>query len=229
MKVVYFYDIFFKKKWDDSDVELLGLLEKDIYILLKQLKNCSASFWWVMIFWIDNLENLKIIKRDFKEKDWNTYIRQFVINEIWETIEEDFETPFYTPEEINLTNELLYKYRIQGDDYKRKWKVLLEDGKFYVDSHRMTLTKGTKWFELFTLLMTARSLYKKNMFLYHELKKVYNESSITFKELKCNDISQTELNSFIGKKLKSIQNKLKIKDKCLDITSASVSIWQEKA
>ena len=77
--------------------------------------------------------------------------------------------------------------------------------------------------------MTARSLYKKNMFLYHELKKVYNESSITFKELKCNDISQTELNSFIGKKLKSIQNKLKMKDKCLDITSASVSIWQEKA
>ena len=83
----------------------------------------------------------------------------------------------------------------------------------YVDSHEFKLEEWSKWLEFFRLIFIAKKLYQTNKFIYSKLKKVYNDCWIKFEKLESTDLSQIGINSFLWKKIKTIQDKTKMKEK----------------
>lgn len=229
----YYYDIIYRLKWEKNIKKLIWIKYKSLDLYLIQLKKQAVSFNWNMIFWIQDLEYLKINKKNYEYiEDWKyiTYIEntknikhKVDLHWIWEQQEEE-----------DITNKLLFDYWITWEDYYKKWKVLLEynevwDSYLYVDSYKNILEEWSKWLELFKLVFTAKEFYKKNNFTYIELKKIFKESWIKFSKLESFDLSQIWINNFLWKKLKNIQDKISSEYKCLEISSKNLAIWQEKA
>ena len=233
----YYYDIIYRIKWNQDKNTLIWLNKELFNSHMIQLKNLAVSFNGDLITKFEDLNYFKIIKKNYKFlKDWEYYIEEPQnIDNFWRTFI-DLPTLWnlwiWTDDDV--TNKLLFDYWITWEDYYKKWKVILEynenwNSYLYVDSHKITLEEWTKWLELFRLVFTAKNFYKSNTIIYSNLKKVFDDSWVTFKHLKKFELSQSEINSFLWKKLKTIQDKIWMKEKCLDINSAYITIWQQKA
>lgn len=229
----YFYDIIYRLKWEKETKEIIWIKYKILDLYMVQLKKQAVSFHWDMVFWIQNLEFFEIYKKNYEYiEDWKYIIH---IEDIkGQSIKADLHSISTWHENEDITNKILFDYWITWKDYYKKWKVILEynspkDSILYVDSHEFKLEEWSKWLEFFRLIFIAKKLYQTNKFIYSKLKKVYNDCWIKFEKLESTDLSQIGINSFLWKKIKTIQDKTKMKEKCLDITSAFISIRQEKA
>lgn len=224
----YFYDVSYRLEWKEEVKEIIWLKESEIDLMMKQLKNMSLSLDWELISWINELDHFQVIKRDYREKDWDNYIQEIlVIDENWEEIDVWDNVKEVKTEDI--TNKLLFDYWITWKDYYKMWKVLFEDWKIYVNSHHIEFNEWSWVFEFFQLVLLARDLYKKNNLTYNELKFVYKECWINFKTLQTTDLSQLSLNDLVWKKLKTIKDRLEMEENCIKISINEVCIRQETA
>lgn len=226
------FDIIYRLKWTLDKQTIIWVSGDTLEPYLIQLKRMSASFNGELIFWIDKLDFLKIIKKNYAfEKDWeyftwvesidnDTKIKDFTDISLWD---------FFIRKEEDVTNELLYKFWICWDDYTKKWKVLFENNIIYADSFEFKLEEWKKISELFHLLFIAKVFYNKLYFTYDELKFIFKNWSFKCNELELYDIRKWWIEDIVWKKLTMIKKKTWLKNKILEISTNVVVIWQEKA
>lgn len=240
----FYYTITYKRKSDNKNkVWDILPLDNSLDLALKQLKNMASSFDWDIVCWINDLDFLKIIEKNYLYSKWNEYYFNKLPIESIEWINES-DTAFMSVSEQasiywikdddllkpyikDVTNILLNKYKIYWNDYEKMWKVLFNNNILEVNTHIFKLDEDKKINELFDLLFRAKAYYWKLNFSYDELKDLIKNN--IYKKLKREHINNLSINDIVLKKLKLIKTKTKMKYNILNISPSKISIWQESA
>lgn len=238
-----YYDIIYKRKSDAENQEWKNIRFSTLDNTLTQLKRLSTSFNGNIVFWINDLAYLKIIERNYAYFRGGFYLENgTAINHKWQIvpiyskIDEISKKTWVSENELmqggaierDATNELLHKYEICWDDYKKVWKVILEDNILYANTYEFKLESWKKIYELFDLIFRAKEFYKKLIFTYDELKFVYKNSGVKYEELQPY-LNKENIDDILWKKLRDIRTKTWMKNKIIENNWWFVSIRQETA
>lgn len=227
IKQIYFYDVTFHKKWEDSPETLVFLSEEEIDNIFTSLKKRSFVLWHknTVISGIDDLGTLKVIKKDYFKYDENEklYYKKVIVNKEWDV--EEFEVSKGESEDV--TNKLLAEYNIRWWYYERIWNVVLDWNTLYVDNFRVWRVEDwSKAQELLTLIIYSNKSTKEENLSYDFLKEVYKSWKFSFKTLQSYDITSRGIQDILWEKLRKVRNKKSID--FIDFSSKYIRLWNKK-
>lgn len=236
-----YYSISFIKKWEKEKIEIQRLIENDINNFLRQVKYGIATVWGYVIEWIYGLDYFQIKERNFVYKEWNQYYVEFDYD-TWSDFHDwyielsQYSNLISVPEdeildktEKDVTNELLYKFKIIWKNFYKKWKVLFDNNILSVDWTDFIIKQSTKISELLDMLFRAKSFYNKGYFTYQELKDFYKLWGVKYNQIELYDLNEFNIKDIVRKKLNSIKNRTQMTDRILKISPNEISIRQETA
>jgi len=223
--MIKYYDIIIELKEDSKRIEKIWILQQELYIFMEQFSNYIVTLNGVVINGIDDCSVFQIIEKNFKEyRDWEYIVWVEAKDQNWDDCIEELEFDSLKESKVDITNELLTKYKIRAWYYGRIWRVVLDERKLYVDNKLISkLEEGRKPIELISLIL---EIPYKEKFTYDELKDIYNISQINFQELTRSDLNETSVREIIWKKIKASKDIANIE--FIKISSEFISLWKEK-
>lgn len=212
-----YYDIIFKRKWDSekSVVECISYDElKDTFI---QLKNWIASFDWKVIYWINSLDELKIIEKNYEYKtNWDC----FQLDENWDPAFCLSDIDDWEEHTVNITNKFFLEIGFIWDN-KNNNKIQYSDWIMIIRWHEFDFEKKSKISEVIDLYFKAHYYFWSNEIKFEQLEEIFINQKYT--ELKNKDLNYESIRGLLKNRMKSISDELKV-DNILDIKTNYIKI-----
>lgn len=228
-----YYDINYKRKTDPIIKHWKYINKDQLDLAIRQLKYMATTFNGDVVLWIEDLEFLQIEERNYAYKEYDEY---FIKNKNNNDFTSMSELILYWYDELlpdsfyekDITNTILRQFNIIWNNYHKKWKVILKNNILFVDWIDFKLEEWKKAYELFDLIFRARDFYKKLSFSYDELKFVYKNWGVKYKELEPY-INKEYIDNTLWKKIREIKKRTSMENKIIENNNWILSIRQETA
>lgn len=215
-----YYDIIYKLKWDFEKSNVKSLTYERILDSIKQLNNWISSLWWRLVYWFSNLEELKIIEKNYWDYTNGSYY-DFLDN--WEhfCLSDLPDEAGWSPEEIDITNKVFLELWIKWDTSNSQI-IFFQKWILHIFWKEFVFEKESKIFEILDLYFKTISYFGNEKVSFEQLEEIFKQQN--YKVLKVKDLKYESIRSLLKNRMKQISEELWV-ESILDIKTGYMKIW----
>lgn len=220
------YKVTYKLKSEKNEITEIFYHKEEVSSIIKQINKWLTSIKKKLINWMNTLEYIIVIERNYDYiKNWIYHISKN-INNNWEIIEVSLplDNAEFLPIEKDITSELFYENNIgqigNNNFYYKKW-VLTIKWHIYND-----FKKNTKYWNLMDLIFNVSNKKWLNI-LYTDIEEEFNHNTSKYNKLDKNDFNYERIRDTLKNKLRNIRKYSKGKKDIISLTTNLIIINQK--